>query len=480
MARKSQWAQFAENFESTYTLGNKLRQAYDTKQVMNDEKFLGAATDDKKAGAGFGLSGDALEKARYKALGDIATKYGDSAGGLSNRTALADLNAKERNNRIDANNEQYTTALKGLIAQNAALADINNTKSRTGLNDANTADVLALTPERVLALQADTAGQAAENVLKEKTQETAIKRANVENDLAAQTASGAIANLDLSIQADREEFKVRIHQAFTAGNVAQQAELESQAFLDYTTRFQDGEFETPKDATRAYINTVAMFDPNKARDMVTKYTEDEIGEIANGGALYQSKIKAMLQKPDGLEQFAEFLDVENGDDVGVKLETSDGVFRLYETNDDGEIVNEIFSTANRDEANSALQELSTYGNSTAYYEKLLSRKKDKVNIELVEANIERVTQVVKNGEAMADLNVEQGKLVIQQTAEIVAGLDLKRGLGNADKEKLIMKETATFLSQLLLMNEDPETRKAKVAAFVEELTARNMTVTEIP
>ena len=113
MARKSQWAQFAENFESTYGIVNKVKQAYDTKQVMNDEKFMGAATDDKKAGAGFGLSGDALEKARYKALGDIATKYGDSAGGLANRTALADLNAKDRNNRIDANNEQYTTALRG-------------------------------------------------------------------------------------------------------------------------------------------------------------------------------------------------------------------------------------------------------------------------------------------------------------------------------------------------------------------------------
>ena len=149
MARKSQWAQFAENFESTYTLGNKLRQAYDTKQVMNDEKFLGAATDDKKAGAGFGLSGDALEKARYKALGDIATKYGDSAGGLANRTALADLNAKDRQNKMDENTFAYRERIEGLLAEKALKAKTGVDVSTAGLNNQKTDNIKQLTPYQI-------------------------------------------------------------------------------------------------------------------------------------------------------------------------------------------------------------------------------------------------------------------------------------------------------------------------------------------
>ena len=147
MARKSGWQEFAENFNSTFEIGNKIQQSIATSKVMNDEKFMA------EGAPGFELSGDELEKARYKALGNIATRYGDTAGGLANRTALAELNSKERDNRIDANNEKYTTALQGLLAQNAALAKIDYTKSGTNYNNANTNRVTGLTDLEIAKAQ---------------------------------------------------------------------------------------------------------------------------------------------------------------------------------------------------------------------------------------------------------------------------------------------------------------------------------------
>ena len=66
MARKSGWQEFAENFNSTFEIGNKIQQGIATSKVMNDEKFMA------EGAPGFELSGDELEKARYKALGNIA------------------------------------------------------------------------------------------------------------------------------------------------------------------------------------------------------------------------------------------------------------------------------------------------------------------------------------------------------------------------------------------------------------------------
>ena len=150
MARKSGWQEFAENFQSTYGIVNKVKQGYDTKQVMNDEKFTG------KDGAGAGLKGSALEKARYKALGDIATKYGDTAGGLANRTALADLNAKDRENTINQGIMKELAYLRGQGAVRNLDANSSSSEASAANSYAGADQKRALTPEMVAKYQADT------------------------------------------------------------------------------------------------------------------------------------------------------------------------------------------------------------------------------------------------------------------------------------------------------------------------------------
>jgi hypothetical protein len=152
MARKSGWQEFAENFNSTFEIGNKIQQGIATSKVMNDEKFTG------EGGAGYGLSGNELEKARYKALGDIYTKYGDPEKGLGFRTQLANLEDKERQNLMDENTRSFREELLGKIARDQGLANVNQTNSTTNLNTARTAEINATYPVKNDLTRAQTAG----------------------------------------------------------------------------------------------------------------------------------------------------------------------------------------------------------------------------------------------------------------------------------------------------------------------------------
>lgn len=147
MARKSGWQEFAENFNSTFEIGNKIQQGIATSKVMNDDKFTG------EGGAGYGLSGNELEKARYKALGDIYTRYGDPEKGLGFRTQLANLEDKERQNLMDQNTFDYREQVLGVLARDQAAANVNQTNSTTNLNNANTNRVTGLTPLEIAKAQ---------------------------------------------------------------------------------------------------------------------------------------------------------------------------------------------------------------------------------------------------------------------------------------------------------------------------------------
>ena len=150
MARKSPWQEFAENFQGVYGTFQKIGQDVETGRIMDDEKF----TAEGKAGAG--LSGGALEKARYKALGDIYTKYGNAKDGLAVRTQLADLESKDRENTI---NQGIMKELAYLRGQGAVRnLDANSFASEgAGANSYSSANDRAATLNaRLLRMQADT------------------------------------------------------------------------------------------------------------------------------------------------------------------------------------------------------------------------------------------------------------------------------------------------------------------------------------
>jgi len=145
MARKSGWQEFAENFNTTFEIGNKIQQGIATSKVMNDDKFLA------EGAAGYGLAGNDLEKARYKALGDIYTRYGDPEKGLKFRTQLANLESADQENTI--NNRIYEELVKqrGSLKTQEMEGNNANTVANTGLANAKTTLQTGLTPLQIQA-----------------------------------------------------------------------------------------------------------------------------------------------------------------------------------------------------------------------------------------------------------------------------------------------------------------------------------------
>jgi len=129
MARKSPWQEFTENFQSVYGAFKKLGKDIETARIMDDKKFTA------EGGLGFGLEDDELEEARYKALGDVYTKYGDADKGLAIRQQLANLEEKRRANDLQAKIFDNQVNIQGILAERLAESKIRDTDASANLKD---------------------------------------------------------------------------------------------------------------------------------------------------------------------------------------------------------------------------------------------------------------------------------------------------------------------------------------------------------
>jgi len=121
MARKSRWANFAESFNGTYgTLNNAFR------NVQMGRAMSADYNDDE----GNALTGDALDRARYKALADIETRYGRPTEGLALRSNQAALQATNFENDLNVELRPELLRQRGVLQS-------GEIESRIGLNDAN-------------------------------------------------------------------------------------------------------------------------------------------------------------------------------------------------------------------------------------------------------------------------------------------------------------------------------------------------------
>lgn len=197
MARKSGWQEFTDNFNNVYKSFTKIGQDWESADIMDDEKFTakGGLGYDSKTGKA--LEGNALEKARYKALGDIATKYGNAKEGLGYRQQLSNLESSERENTINQSIMAELINQRGALtsAEMRARANVNNASA--SLSYARGSEIKKLLGpkyDRAVALarsagyEADVAGinaYLAENT-KSKTLDSQI--AELETNIAKQEA----------------------------------------------------------------------------------------------------------------------------------------------------------------------------------------------------------------------------------------------------------------------------------------------------
>ena len=137
MARKSPWQEFAENFDAVYGTFQKVGKNIETSRITGDE-FT------EEGGLGFGLKGDALERARYKALGDIYTKYGEADKGLAIRQQLMNLEEARRANDINAATLQEQIRQTGILKSQLMESNINKNNAAAALSSQRAAEISRL------------------------------------------------------------------------------------------------------------------------------------------------------------------------------------------------------------------------------------------------------------------------------------------------------------------------------------------------
>lgn len=156
MASVNAWADGMSAFKDAYGMVRGFQKTNRTKKIMDDEKFTaeGGRGYDKETGKA--LEGSALEKARYSALSDLETEFGNAEGGLANRRMVQQIEQGDRDNRVNALNEQYRIRMEGELAEKSMLlnqlltqATTSDRRASAGLKGGQLADLNALRDGKV-------------------------------------------------------------------------------------------------------------------------------------------------------------------------------------------------------------------------------------------------------------------------------------------------------------------------------------------
>ena len=451
MARKSPWQEFADNFNSVYGTFQKVGRDIETSRLMDDEKFTA------KGGLGFGLEGDALEAARYKALGDIYTKYGDADKGLAVRQQLANLEEKKRSNELNRRILENQVNIQGKLAERMLESSIRDTDASAGLKGSQSAQInqnMAFKKQEqplrmdslLLQNQGLTLSNTAQDITNQsnrlqleqdkivKPKETKTKLA--QNEVAFLESQNLIASNNLQYENIVENLKASISQARETGSAADLKTVENNALLAFTKSYQNGAFEDGEEAARAYASTIGAFDPGRAAKYVNEYTTQQVQEVAVQGMKITADVNGLIQKNDfdGIEKY--FDDLSKPDvDGNVKLiraTDGSGGARLVELNAAGEEIAVIAEGKDRVSLKASLENAASFGNATAFSEMLFERKKGEALLKKTEVETEyqetindtqRYSTMVKNNSI-----IENTKLAKAQANKLIQETASKQGL----------------------------------------------------
>ena len=377
MARKSPWQEFADNFNSVYGTFQKVGRDIETSRLMDDEKFTA------EGGLGFGLEGDELEKARYKALGDVYTKYGQPDKGLAVRQSLANLEAKERENVLNRAilDEQIkqrgilTTALANANIGNV-LANTANTQSITGERDAllpGKLDQQSATLDSTIAGTADTRSQTKrrDELLpgEKKSQEIANKGGELANIMDTQKIEAA--NRLVGFQKIEDDIITLVN---------------SEKYR------KDNNINTVEDAQAATIRLYenANLPPERKAAVIKTINEYGLDKLQKLAAKTAAEANIALQK-NGLSGLIKYYDkVDDGAATSLELKgNEESGFTLVRKDGDSESV--LFRGANEAEIEAQLSsQIQKPGTGLQVAADILANRQTKVGISAAEKGIEKL------------------------------------------------------------------------------------------
>lgn len=469
MARKSRWQQFSDNFNSVYDTFNKAAQNIETSRIMNDEKFT------KEGGLGAGLEGSALEKARYKALGDIYTKYGNAEKGLQVRNQLATLDAAERENTINQSIMQELIAQRGALqsglmrGQTASAYGSANASNASAANSYNQiTDRNATRPFRLEGLGLANDGTRIGNANSQLAYDLGVATFDSDVDTAAANAELARANADVGTgtvdaqigqadataaltesQAELAEITAENAQASQEGdqtaaeatnaltiaqatlgvNTAERA-LETASAEDMIlSRVMASDFETGAEADAAAIAEIQKSKIPYERKAILISTIQKMGleTLANEGAQFtQAGLNALGQ---GLDAGIKWYDgVDDGNTLAIER-GEDGTVRVMETR--GDAVRELFS-ANGDTAEQQiLAQLATQiqqpSNALAVAASVADLNETRAGTENTQSRTALIDAQTMTEAVTRDATAARTLLVEAQTAQVLQEIETAKG-----------------------------------------------------
>ena len=301
---------------------------------MDDEKFM------TEGSAGFGLEGDALEKARYKALGDLETEFGNAEGGLKYRQMRADLENKERDNTI---NSQIMAELAYLRGQGA----VRNLDARSYSAEGSGADAYSTAARRDALLPGDLEKQGLGNQRLSFDLDADRQRLGLEltgtrlanTGLALKNRGDAV---DLRYSLGTEDGKIDATNAKNAlGTNTDEAALASQtAEQNIMAKAAGMEFDTLQagnDWVISQIEGSGDIGPERKLALVQTLQKHGVTKIAGMSAEIKSAAELAIQA-GGLEGLVDYYDtIDDGGSLQV-VENSDGTVRVLKNDDFGQTV----------------------------------------------------------------------------------------------------------------------------------------------
>ena len=466
MARKSGWQQFSDNFNSVYGTFNKLGQNIETKKLMDDEEFT------KQGGLGFdsetnkALTGDALETARMKALGDIYTKYGNVDKGLEVRSQLAGLESNKISNNLAQENlavqkairdqliirlgsgatglqsAQTANALAGAGLSNATAADITaQSQSEIDVNVANASKLNAnagLTNEQAKVVGPDST---ANNKL--KTSQGNLADANAGNVNADTTAKKAV-----NTAAENQlKFDTSINKIFTDANNNTEYKTEAQAQAGIIKSLNEAEI--PYNMRTAAITAIQEHGVGMLQNEATFLTQGARNAAQLGTA-------NLVQFYDGVDDPVDgektSLTYEGSDEAGwtVSQVIGDKTTVLFKGRTEAEISAVI------------MNQIEKPGTGLTIAASVLANETAQINNEL---NLE----TIKSFPGARRLKSAETALVREQTKKIRADLRAEtQPLSARAREELSIKNIGKFVTSLVVsgMVEDSEDWDAAIQNYI--------------
>lgn len=383
--------------------------------------------------------------------------------GEERQALLAEIEKRRIVAEADGNNYETVSDL-GIDQQRATLAD---TKQGTKVKGAQVGSLEAGTDQT----EALTAKQEFENARQE-----AFKI----EDYAAYGES---------LDADLEAAKARGDQSSLAALTAQRGELREMALMDFHTfvpETDEATYGTADDQRYdQWLGMIKTFDgPEAALKWQNSHNAETTGLIlADSNRLKAEVDSAFKPGGGGLDGVAAMMDEINGPGTGAKvIRDSDGI-KLVEINEDGSVYRVVAAGKTETEVQKIVQTMAGPEGAIKVADVLHQTKTRKLDLEKAEQEIETAkvgqalkaaqgrlaTAQIKSVDFNNKLTEQQTKQISEKITDIIAD---RQGISRKDKQTLVIKELAKFLTFNFDATDD------EISTFVSQLGGASDQISE--